>query len=136
MTARGVVLGSAEDGFVDVELAETPRCAGCAGMCMWRRVDAGRKTRVPVTSSCPRAGTPVLISVPQNSVLRAALVVHGLPWAALLLGASCGTLIVHGDLGALLGAVAAVGLAVLLTPKLRRRIERQALKGLTLTPLA
>jgi positive regulator of sigma E activity len=135
MTARGVVVGAAEDGFVDVELARIPRCAGCAGMCMWRRVDADRKTRVPVTSPCPRPGTPVLISLPGETVLRAALIVHGLPWAALLLGASCGASALHGDLGALLGAVAAVGAAVLVTPKLRRRVERHVLKGLTLTPL-
>lgn len=135
MTARGVVLGIAEDGFVDVELDEAPRCAGCAGMCMWRRIDADRKTRLPVAGACPRAGTPVLISLPQDCVLRASLILHGLPWAALLLGACCGALTLHGDLGALLGGTAAVGLAVLLTPRLRRRIERHALDGLTLTPL-
>ena len=103
-------------------------------MCMWRRIDADRKTRVPATAP-PCAGTPVLVSLPHRCVLQASLLLHGLPWAALLLGAACGALIFHGDSGALVGAVVAVGLAVLLTPALRRRAERNAIHSLKLIPL-
>lgn len=134
LTARGVVRGIADDGFVEIELEETPRCAGCAGMCMWRRIDADRKTRVPATSPV-RAGTPVLVSLPHRCVLQASLLLHGLPWAALLLGAACGASTLHGDFGALVGALVAVGLAVLLTPELRRRVEQNAIHSLKLTPL-
>jgi positive regulator of sigma E activity len=134
MTARGVVRGAAGDGLVEVELDPGSRCEGCAGACMWRRADTVGKARIPAGAGLP-AGTPVLLSLPQRYVLLGSLVLHGLPWAALLVGAVGGVWLFGGDFGAAIGAAAGIGLAVLLTPRLRRRIERDAMRHFELKVL-
>lgn len=134
MTARGVVRGAVGDGLVEVELDAGSRCEGCAGTCMWRRAETVGRARIPAGVGLP-AGTPVLLSLPQRYVLLGSLVLHGLPWAALLLGAVGGVRVLDGDFGAALGAAAGIGLAVLLTPRLRRRIERDAMRHFELTVL-
>jgi positive regulator of sigma E activity len=77
----------------------------------------------------------VLVTLPERYVLLSALLLHGLPWAALLGGAALGAYAIPGDKGAIAGAVVAAAAAVLLTPALRRRLERATLERLRLQPL-
>jgi len=135
MTARGVVCGIDADGWLELELAQGERCAGCAGACLWRRLPEVARTRLP--SARPLAvGTPVLIVLPQRYILLSALLLHGLPWLALLLGAAAGAMASGTDLGALVGAVLAGGFSIIMTPRLRRRLERATLERFSLLPLA
>jgi len=123
MTAKALVRGTDENGLVELELAGASRCEGCAGVCMWRRMPALTKVRF-ATRHPLQPGMEIVISVPQKYVLLSAMLLHGLPWAALLSGALLGAMLTESDFGALLGAVAAVGLSILLTPGLRRRLEQ------------
>jgi positive regulator of sigma E activity len=134
MTARAVVTAFHPDGSVELEIARPPRCAGCAGMCTWRRLPDGVRLRLPVGGAAG-VGTDVLVALPERYVLLSALLLHGLPWGALLAGAALGAYAVPGDLGAIAGAVLAAAGAVLLTPALRRRVERATLERLSLEPL-
>jgi positive regulator of sigma E activity len=134
MTARAVVTAFHADGFVDLEIATPARCAGCAGMCTWRRLPERVRLRLPATGSA-RVGTDVLVALPERYVLLSALLLHGLPWGALLAGAALGAYAVPGDVGAIAGAVLAALASVLLTPALRRRVEKTTLERLRLQSL-
>ena len=134
MTARAVVSGICADGFVDIEVTEAARCAGCAGACMWRRSTAAPRARLRTSTHLP-VGTPVLVVLPQRYVLLAALLLHGLPWIALLLGAATGALVTGSDLGSLLAAVLAIAISLMMTPRLRRRLERAAMERFELQPV-
>lgn len=135
MTARGVVRGTTPDGYAEVELFESAGCEGCAGACLWRRLDDTRRATIRLHSPTARRGVPVLVSLPQRYVLLSTLLLHGLPLAALLAGAAAGTLATGSDLGTLAGAAAGVALALASTPGLRRRMERATIRGLVLRPL-
>ena len=50
-------------------------------------------------------GDTVSITVPDGVLLRASMVVYMVPVLALMIGASCGNLVVPGDAGAILGGV-------------------------------
>jgi positive regulator of sigma E activity len=134
MTARAVVTAFHADGSIDLEIARPPRCAGCAGMCTWRRLPESVQLRLPA-GGCADVGADVLVALPERYVLLSALLLHGLPWAALLVGAALGAYAIPGDLGAIGGAMLAAAAAVLLTPALRRRVERATLERLSLLPL-
>lgn len=131
LTARGVVRETRADGSVELELTPSAACRGCRGACLWRRLGAE-----PPLALHPRtrlaAGTEVAVSVPERFVLRAALLMHGLPWAALLAGGAAGAAVSGGDLGTLVGAVSGLGVGVALTPGLRRRFEARAREQLEL----
>jgi positive regulator of sigma E activity len=133
MTARAVVTAFHADGSVDLDIARPPRCAGCAGMCTWRRLPETVRLRLPVGGSAG-VGADVLVALPERYVLVSALLLHGLPWAALLVGGALGAYAVPGDVGAIAGAVLACAAAVLLTPALRRRVEKATLERLSLLP--
>lgn len=134
MTARAVVTALHADGSVDLEIAKPPRCAGCAGMCTWRRGPKSVHLRLPAGDPAG-VGAEVLVALPERYVLLGALLLHGLPWAALLVGALLGAYAVPGDAGAVAGAVLAAAAAVVLTPALRRRVERATLERLSLRPV-
>jgi positive regulator of sigma E activity len=134
MTARAVVTASHTDGSVELEIATPSRCAGCAGMCAWRRLPESVRLRLPAAGGA-RVGADVLVALPERYVLISALLLHGLPWAALLLGSALGAYAIPGDGGAIAGAVLAAAAALLLTPALRRRVERTTLERLRLQPL-
>jgi positive regulator of sigma E activity len=134
MTARAVVTAFHADGSVDLEIATPSRCAGCAGMCTWRRLPTSVRLRLPAAAGA-RVGADVLVTLPERYVLLGALLLHGLPWGALLLGCALGAYTIPGDVGAIAGAIVAAVASVLLTPALRRRVERTTLERLRLQPL-
>jgi len=134
MTARAVVIAVHADGGVDLKIDAPARCAGCAGMCTWRRLPESAQLRLRAAGSWG-VGAQVLVALPERFVLLSALLLHGLPWAALLLGTALGAYLVPGDIGAIAGAVLAAAAAVLSTPALRRRVERATLERLSLVPL-
>jgi positive regulator of sigma E activity len=134
MTARAVVTAFHADGYVDLEIATPERCAGCAGMCTWRRGPKSVRLRLPAAAGAA-VGADVLVALPERYVLLSALLLQGLPWGALLVGAALGAYAIPGDAGAIAGAVLAAAAAVLLTPVLRRRLERATLERLSLRRL-
>ena len=133
MTARAVVTAVHTDGCVELEVARPARCAGCAGMCTWRRLPESAQLRL-WTPDAWNVGAQVEVALPERFVLLSALLLHGLPWAALLIGALLGAYAVPGDVGAIAGAVLAAATAVLATPALRRRVEDATLERLSLLP--
>ena len=135
MTARAIVRAVREGGLVDLEIDDSSRCAGCAGACFWRRVPAATRARLPGPASLP-VGSFVLIALPERYVLLSAVLLHGLPWVGLLAGAALGAYLTGHDLGTLLGAVLGVTFSIMMTPGLRRRLERATLERFTLRPLA
>lgn len=134
MSVRAVVRGVGADGWVDLELAPGRRCAGCAGACLWRRLPDVARTRLPSARRF-EAGTPVLVVLPERYLLLGALLLHGLPWAALLLGGAVGALVGGSDLAGLLGAVLGAAFSIIMTPRLRRRLERATMERFRLRPL-
>jgi positive regulator of sigma E activity len=134
MTARAVVTAIRADGRVDLEIAAPARCAGCAGMCTWRRLPERARLRLK-TDATWSVGADVLVALPERFVLLSALLLHGLPWAALLVGAALGAYAIQGDAGAIAGAVLAAAAAIALTPALRRRVEKATLERLNLVSL-
>ena len=131
LTARGVVRRARADGTVELELTPSPGCRGCRGACLWRRL-----SDAPTLALRPgrpfAAGTPVALSLPERFVLRTALLMHGVPWVGLLAGAALGATATGSDIGALVGAISGVAVALGATPRLRRRFERAAAEQLEL----
>jgi positive regulator of sigma E activity len=132
MTADAVVVAARADGLVDLEFRPKP-CAGCAGTCLWRRLEATRIERLPgVGALAP--GTAVTVALPESQVLVTSLLLHGVPLAAILLGAAAGAAATATDAGTLLGALAGWVLAAAACRPLGRRLERAALSQLTILP--
>jgi len=128
-TARAVARHGAPAGYVDLEFEQAAGCAGCSGMCLWRRLGARQQARLAVPAPII-PGAVVNVSLPERAALFAALVLHGLPWATLLAGAILGGVVVRSDWGVLGGALLALGCLALLTPVLRRQVERATLAAL------
>ena len=119
MTARARVRRVERDRWIDLAILPAPRCSGCEGTCLWgwnpptslRIRDTGRH----------RPGDLVSVSLRNGHVFHGTLLVHGLPWAGLLAGTVAGVMGVGGDPGALLGAVAGLGLGLLAGRRLQGR---------------
>jgi positive regulator of sigma E activity len=133
MTADATVTRVSADGRVEVEFGPPPRCRGCEGACLWRRMPALQRLTfaTPVTLS---VGEPVVVAIPDRYLLLGAIVVHGLPLAAMLAGALVGVAIGGSDIGAAAGAVAGIAVALLAAPRLRTRLERDTLRRVELRP--
>lgn len=123
LTARGVVRRARADGTVELELTPAAGCSGCRGACLWRRLSADPGLALRSTRPLP-VGAEVSVSLPERFVLHTALVMHGVPWAALLAGAAVGAAATGSDLGTVAGALLGLVVALALTPGLRRRFER------------
>jgi positive regulator of sigma E activity len=132
MTAAGVVTRVAANGSVEVELTAPAGCRACAGICTWKQLPSRHRATL-ATDLRLAPGERVVVALPERYVLLAALLVHGLPLAALLAGAVAGYAATGTDLGAGAGAAAGVSLAVLGTPRLRKRVEHGTLRGLTVS---
>lgn len=133
LTADAVVLATRPDGSVDLEFAPSPACAGCAGTCLWKRLQAARleRLRAPLALA---PGTAVTVELPPQRLLVASLLVHGVPLAAILAGAAAGSLIAGSDSGTLAGALLALGAAIAGTRRLKGRLEAATVAGLIVTP--
>jgi positive regulator of sigma E activity len=84
-----------------------------------------------VQSEVPLApGSVVTVTLPTRYLLLGALLVYGVPLAALLCGGALGALIYGSDLAAALAAALALCAALLAAPLLRRRLERATLSEL------
>lgn len=131
LTARGVVRRARADGTVELELIRAAGCGGCRGACLWRSLSAEPVLALHAGRRLA-AGTEVSVALPERFVLRTALLMHGLPWIALLGGAALGAAVTGSDAGTLAGALIVLALALALTPGLRRRFERDAREQLSL----
>jgi positive regulator of sigma E activity len=133
MTADATVTGVGADGRVEVEFGPPPRCVGCEGACLWRRMPTAQRLcfHTPIALS---VGEPVVVALPDRYLLLGSLVVHGLPLAAMLAGALAGLALAGSDVGAAAGAVGGVVCALLAAPRLRARLERTTLRRVELRP--
>jgi positive regulator of sigma E activity len=86
------------------------------------------------TDSRWAVGNAVTVSLPDRYVLLGALLVYGLPLAALLVGAAAGFAVDRSDLGAAAGALLALVSVGAAAAPLRRRLERRTVEHLVLTP--
>lgn len=121
------VVAADADGLVELELDPGSRCAGCAGLCAWARPGGVHRARFRAAASLA-PGASVRVTLPAEHVLSSALLLHGVPLAALLAGACIGTLAVPSDLGTLAGALAGLAFAVPASRRLRRRAEASTLR--------
>lgn len=100
-------------------------------MCTWTRSDAApKRIRLRSGGGIPPGISPgrrVRVTLPADRVMRSALLLHGGPLAALLVGGAAGAALTGTDLGTLLGAVLGLAGAVLGTRDLRRRAEESTL---------
>ncbi len=69
-----------------------------------------------------KVGDRVIVSVPEGSVLRAALLAYLLPVLLLIAGAAVGTAVSDADLGALIGAVSGLLLGLLVLRKVQNHL--------------
>ena len=120
-TPRGRVLSVYDDAsprHAVVEVVSSLRCARCAagkgcgagvlgGDSKLRRIDALIAGGVVV-----REGDEVRVELAPDNLLRAALIVYGLPLAGALVGAGVAYLIGAGDLGAAVSALGGIALGV------------------------
>lgn len=125
MTARARVRSTGDDRSVALDLLPGPRCRGCEATCLWDRAPpASLRLR---GSGSHRPGDLVSVRLRNRHVLRGALLVHGLPWAGLLVGTAAGVAGLGGDPGASLGAIVGLGLGLFVGRRLdgRWRIRPQ-----------
>ena len=80
-------------------------------------------------------GAAVTVTLPDRYLLLGASLVYGVPLLALLAGGVLGSVAFGSDLGAAGGAGAALALAVLVAPILRRRLEQNTVRKLTVRPV-
>lgn len=128
MTAVGTVVRAA-GAEIDVELTPAAGCPGCRGLCMWRLERRAEKLVIPAAGDL-EPGDRVLVTLPDRYVLRGAMLLHGLPLAALLGGALVGAALGGSDAAAVAGAVLGVAAALGATPRLRARLERAVTRNL------
>ena len=133
MTTRARACAVHPGGFVDVEFVPAARCRGCEGSCTWFRAPMVGQLRlragVPLT-----VGDAVLVSLPARYLLLCAVLVHGLPWAMLLLGGLVGALAGNSDLSCVIGAVIGLGGTLAVTPRWHRRLEMTTSNELRVVP--
>jgi sigma-E factor negative regulatory protein RseC len=101
---------------------------------MWRLDRRGEKLVVPAVGEL-KPGDRVLVALPERYVLRGALLLHGVPLAALLFGALAGSALGGSDVAAVVGAVLGVAVALAATPRLRARLERAVTRSLDVRPV-
>jgi positive regulator of sigma E activity len=127
-TATGIVRAS-EPGRLDVEIGSPPRCEGCDGACLWYRVPSHERLRLAADAAFP-VGATVAVTLPDRYLLLGASLVYGVPLVALLAGGALGSALGGSDLSAAAGALGALVGAVLLAPRLRRRLEAATVRKL------
>jgi positive regulator of sigma E activity len=84
---------------------------------------------LPASGSIP-VGAAVTVTLPDRYLLAGALLLYGLPLAALLAGAVAGAAVLGSDLAAAAGAALSLLAALLTSAPLRARLERATLRHL------
>ncbi len=135
MTTRARVRAVHAGALVDVEFLPAPRCQGCEGSCAWFRTPKMGKLRLRATAPLT-VGETVFVSLPVRYILLGAGLLHGLPWAMLVLGGLAGALAGNSDLSCLIGAVIGFGGTLVVTPAWHRRLEMTTLAELRVVPRA
>ena len=135
MTADAVVVAARADGCVDLEFGPARQCAGCAGSCLWRRLQKARLNRLPASGAF-EPGARVRVVLSARRLLTASLLLYGLPLAAILIGGAAGTLILRSDVGTLIGVLFGLAFVIASFGLIRERLERATLSGLDVTPRA
>jgi positive regulator of sigma E activity len=79
-------------------------------------------------------GAKVTVSLPERQLLLGALVVYGVPLAAVLAGGAAGAAVFGSDAAAAAGAAGAFAVALWSAASLRRRIERATMRHLVVGP--
>lgn len=133
MTARARVRAVHAGALVDVEFLPAPRCRGCEGSCAWFRTPKVGGLRLRATTPLT-VGETVLVSLPVRYILLGAVLLHGLPWAMLVLGGLAGSLVGSSDLSCLIGAVIGFSGTLVVTPAWHRRLEMTTLDELRVVP--
>ena len=128
-----MVVSTRLNGFVDLEFSPAPQCGACAGTCLWKRLQAARLDRLPVSRQF-KPGTKVTVALPARRVMLASILLHGAPLAAILAGAAIGSVIAGTDFGTLVGALSVLGAVIAGFGLLRRRLEQATLSSLVVTP--
>jgi positive regulator of sigma E activity len=129
LTANGRVT-RCRAGAVEVEIGAPVSCSACQGGCLWRSLRPPE--RLEIATALPlAAGEAVVVALPERLLVSSALLLHGLPLAALLLGAAAGFMAGGSDLGTAAGAVIGVAAAWLAASRLRGRLERTMLERVT-----
>lgn len=132
-SALGVVR-KVTPGQVTIELAPPQPCAGCSGACLWYRVPQREQLTLAASGSIP-VGAAVTVTLPDRYLLAGALLLYGLPLAALLAGAVAAATMLGTDLAAAAGAALGVSAALLASAPLRARLERATLRHLAVRPV-
>jgi positive regulator of sigma E activity len=135
LSASAVVVRVRDDSTVDLDLDGAVRCAGCSGVCMWKRVRSERLEKIP-TDAPVATGMRVVVTLPERYALLGSLVAHGLPLLGLLAGAVAGSALAGSDAGAVIGAVVGAITVLAVTPVLRRRVEGATLRRLRIRAAA
>lgn len=130
-----MVISTRSDGFVDLEFSSARQCAACAGTCLWKRLQAARLNRLPVSRGM-EPGTRVSVALPGSRVLLASILLHGLPLLAILVGAAIGAWSTGSDIGTLIGALLVLAVVITGFGFWRRRIELATFSSLIVTPKA
>jgi hypothetical protein len=77
LTAEAVVVAARANGCIDLEFQPAAGCAGCAGTCLWKRLQSTRIERLHAPGVF-RTGTRVSVSLPERRVLLASSGTTGL----------------------------------------------------------
>jgi positive regulator of sigma E activity len=127
-SAIGVVRGR-EGDRIAVDMEAPARCKGCDGACLWYRLPLGQRLTLAPDTEFP-VGTRVAVTLPERYLLLGAVVVYGVPLAALLAGGSLGAAVFESDWAAVAGAAVALAGAFVAVSSLKRRLEQATLRRL------
>ena len=134
MTTRARVREIHSNGLVDVEFPPAARCRGCEGSCTWFRKPVDSPLRLRAASRLV-VGQIVRVSLPARYVLFGAILLHGFPWAMLLVGALAGAYVGDNDLSCLSGALLGLIGASVLVPGWQRKLESATAERLEVIPI-
>jgi positive regulator of sigma E activity len=133
MTAEAVVVAARANGRIDLEFTPARQCPGCAGTCLWKRLQS---TRLEQLAAGPelKPGTEVTVALPERRVLMTSMLLHGIPLVSILFGAAAGAAVAGSDAGTLIGALLALAVTLPGVKPLGRRLEQTTLAHLVITP--
>jgi len=120
-------------GRLNLEFHPIRGCRGCEGACRWFRQSEGPRLNLAAETDF-EVGQRVFVELPSRYVLYGSALLHGLPWLALLAGASIGALWGGSDLSCLGGAVAGLALSAVIVRRLQPRLRAATEEHLCVVP--